>query len=140
MAMFEYAISNETKRLLHVDDAKNGRKCNCVCPGCDDQMIAKQGKIKEHHFAHATSEKKSCYMTMLHRFFQEYFSEQEILDIPEVKLSVLGREVDIPRRKVKILNAQLEATIGSHRADVLLLTNIYPLNLKMQDSEPGSCH
>ncbi|WP_391528021.1 hypothetical protein [Photorhabdus akhurstii] len=124
MAMFEYAESNETGRLLHIDDAARGKKCNCVCPGCGDQMIAKQGKVKEHHFAHAASEQNYCYMTMVHRFFQEYFSEQEFLDIPATKLSVLDNQVDIPRRKVKVLNARLEATIGNYRADILLLTSI----------------
>ncbi|MEG0278613.1 MAG: hypothetical protein RR510_05155 [Morganella sp. (in: enterobacteria)] len=124
MAMFEYATSNETGRLLHIGDVVRGKECNCICPGCGDQMVAKQGKIKEHHFAHATSEKKSCYMTMVHRFFQEYLYEQKFLDIAAIKLSVLDNVIEIPCRKVKILNAQLEATIGNYRADVLLLTNI----------------
>lgn len=124
MAMFEYAESNETGRLLHIDDAVRGKKCNCVCPACGDQMIAKKGKVKEYHFAHATSEQSYCYMTMVHRFFQEYFSEQEFLDIPATKLSVLDSQVEIPRRKVKVLSTRLEATIGDYRADVLLLTSI----------------
>ncbi len=124
MAMFEYATSNETGRLLHIDDAVRGKECNCICPGCGDQMVAKQGKVKEHHFAHATSEKKSCYMTMVHRFFQEYFYEKKFLDIAAIKLSVLDNAIEIPCRKIKIINAQLEAKIGNFRADVLLLTNI----------------
>ncbi|MCG6489980.1 hypothetical protein K6U37_13580 [Vibrio parahaemolyticus] len=125
MAIFEYAICGKTNKLIHIDDVLGGLKCNCVCPGCGDQMVARKGKIKEHHFAHyIVSEKDSCRMTMIHRFFQEYFTVLDFLEIPEIEMIVHDTNISIPRRNLRVLSAQKEIKIGSYRADVLLKTSI----------------
>lgn len=38
--------------MVHINDVANGLACGCVCPGCDDRMVAKQGAITNHHCAH----------------------------------------------------------------------------------------
>lgn len=38
--------------LVHINDVANGLACGCICPSCGDRMIAKQGAITIHHFAH----------------------------------------------------------------------------------------
>ncbi len=38
--------------LVHISQVENGLACNCLCPYCNKQLIAKKGNIKEHHFAH----------------------------------------------------------------------------------------
>lgn len=40
-------------RMVHVNDVQNGRKCGCICPVCKSPLIARQGKIRTWHFAHA---------------------------------------------------------------------------------------
>lgn len=37
---------------VHVDDVDNGLKCGCICRTCKCALIAKQGEIRIHHFAH----------------------------------------------------------------------------------------
>lgn len=41
--------------LYAIADVKSG-KTNLVCPFCDSPLIAKKGKIKQHHFAHVDSQ------------------------------------------------------------------------------------
>lgn len=38
--------------MIDIFDAKNGLKCECTCICCGDRLIARQGSIKEWHFAH----------------------------------------------------------------------------------------
>ena len=40
-------------RLVHVDDVPNGLDCNAMCLACDAALIARQGRVRQHHFAHA---------------------------------------------------------------------------------------
>ncbi len=41
--------------LLTIADVKSG-KTNLICPFCTSDLIAKKGKIKQHHFAHVSGE------------------------------------------------------------------------------------
>jgi len=40
-------------RPVHVKDVQNGRECGCLCPVCKSPLIARQGKRRIWHFAHA---------------------------------------------------------------------------------------
>lgn len=125
MAIFEYAVSNNTNELLHIDNAKKGLECNCICPDCGDLMIAKKGKVKAHHFAHSSkTERESCYMTILHKVMQQHFAYLEFLSLPAAELSILGKSINIPKRKVKVLASKIEFKIGQYYADVLLETKL----------------
>ena len=125
MSIFEYAVSNDTNELLHVDSVKKGLECNCICPDCGDPMIAKKGKVKAHHFAHSSkTERESCYMTMLHKVMQQHFTRLEFLSLPASELSIFSEIINVPKRKVKVLGAKLEFKIGQYYADVLLETKL----------------
>lgn len=63
-------------------------------------------------------------MTMIHRFFQEYFTVLDFLEIPEIEMIVHDTNISIPRKNLRVLSAQKEIKIGSYRADVLLKTSI----------------
>lgn len=39
-------------RWVHISEVETGLQCNCKCPECNEQLIAKKGNIKKHHFAH----------------------------------------------------------------------------------------
>lgn len=43
---------DEQGHLKHVDDARRGKACNCRCLACGEALIARQGDIKAHSFAH----------------------------------------------------------------------------------------
>ena len=54
-AQLTWAVA-ESGELAHVSEVQNGLKCACTCPVCDGALVARQGKVKEHHFAHASGE------------------------------------------------------------------------------------
>ena len=54
-----YALNVATGRLAHVDSVPNGLQASCVCPSCGTSVLAKQGNIKAHHFAHYV-QSQSC--------------------------------------------------------------------------------
>lgn len=38
--------------LISIEEATNGLECGCICPACGAILIAKQGNVNAHHFAH----------------------------------------------------------------------------------------
>lgn len=70
---FIYAVNKEGK-LQHIDKVANGLQCECFCPYCHHEpLVAKNnGKIKDHHFSHASG--NACdyaYESMLHLLAKE---------------------------------------------------------------------
>ncbi len=51
---------NENKELTSIREVKSG-KTSLVCPYCKQTLIAKKGKVKEHHFAHSG---KTCAISL----------------------------------------------------------------------------
>ena len=39
-------------RLAHISEIENGKACHCTCLACDEALVARQGRIREHSFAH----------------------------------------------------------------------------------------
>lgn len=39
------------EELIHISEVQSGRT-DLICPSCGQSLIAKKGKLKEHHFAH----------------------------------------------------------------------------------------
>lgn len=50
-----HSISGSEENLIYIDDAANGLSCHCFCINCGGKLVAKQGEIREHHFAHSDS-------------------------------------------------------------------------------------
>lgn len=75
--LLTYAISSEGK-IVHVDEVPNGNKCECFCPSCKGNLIAKnQGKTdRKHHFAHQSgTECDYAVESMLHLLAKEKIRE-----------------------------------------------------------------
>ena len=45
-----YGVDADNK-LVSIEEVDSG-KSNLICPYCGVTLIAKKGKVKEHHFAH----------------------------------------------------------------------------------------
>ena len=50
MAQLEYGVDQQ-QQLIHISQVNSGR-ANLQCPYCDVSLIARKGRVTEHHFAH----------------------------------------------------------------------------------------
>ncbi len=71
-----YARNPEGK-LVHIDTVPNGRNCNCVCEGCGKPLIARQGDVNQHHFAHKGGNIRDCYDKTLHSLAEQIIKENK---------------------------------------------------------------
>ena len=100
--LLAYAFNSE-KKLVHIDSVKNGLECGCVCPGCNEALVAKNdGKIREHHFAHKSG--NDCgtgYQTIRHIWAKELIVGNRLIPIVidgkknYVKTDRIGMEVSL---------------------------------------------
>ena len=73
-------------RLVHVDDVPSGLACNCTCPECRAQLIARKGKKNQHHFAHPHgSDCTGARMTALHMLAQQIIQGEKKIRTPWFK-------------------------------------------------------
>ena len=69
---------NEEGKSVFIDDVPNGKNCGCHCKECGGNLIARQGNIKAHHFAHASgNDSIKCSMTALHLLAEEIICEEK---------------------------------------------------------------
>ena len=63
-----------------------GRACGCICPGCGEPLIARQGTVLSWHFAHEskTSDGSRCVETAIHRYAKSVLAEStdKVLHLP----------------------------------------------------------
>lgn len=69
---------NSDGQSVFIDDVPNGKKCRCFCKECKGALIAKQGNIKAHHFAHANgNDSIKCSQTALHLLAKEIITNEK---------------------------------------------------------------
>ena len=47
-----WAFNPKENEWKHIDSVPNGIKCGCECLSCQTQLVARQGEVNEHSFAH----------------------------------------------------------------------------------------
>lgn len=127
-------------RSVHVSELpaeEGGARCNCVCPACEDPLIARRGDKLAHHFAHSSgAECASAGETGLHLRAKELVAQTRRVILPKlvamdsatVESSWYGVEADgraydkvvIVQGPVQITldTAELEQWAGGFRPDV----------------------
>ena len=122
-AQLTWAVA-ESGELAHVSEVQNGLKCACTCPVCDGALIARQGKIKEHHFAHASGEEcRHAAETALHLAAKDILAKRKEIVVPEVAVKAsygFPRIVVAPQRRYAIESAEVERKTGSIIPDVIV--------------------
>ena len=77
---------NQEGRLVHIEDVPSGLECNCVCPECGAKLIARKGKTRQKHFAHANgADCAGARMTALHMLAQQIIQEEKKIRKPWFK-------------------------------------------------------
>lgn len=72
--------------LIHVSKAGRGLSCECLCPTCNNPLVAKKGKIKEHHFAHHNTVECNP-ESALHKIAKHIIEESGEILIPDIEIS-----------------------------------------------------
>ena len=74
---------NVDGQLVHVNSVARGQACQCICPNCRADLIAKQGIEKTWHFAHTNgADCKNARMTALHILAQQIIKDRKSVRLP----------------------------------------------------------
>ena len=77
--------------ITHIAEAENGLQCGCTCPVCGGALIARQGKVREYHFAHAKEDSgeecRHAPETALHLAAKAILEVRKEIMLPAVKIS-----------------------------------------------------
>lgn len=122
-AQLTWAVATNGE-LAHISEVENGLKCRCACPVCDGALVAKQGKIKEHHFAHASGEEcRHAAETALHLAAKDILAKRKEIVLPEVEVQFphgTRRTVLAPQRRYPVESAEVEQKTGTIIPDVIV--------------------
>lgn len=120
-----YAIKNG--KLVYIDDVENGLACGCICPACNEPLIAHHGKKQIHHFSHKPG--SNCihgYETSLHLLAKEILLESKFFLIPPVVLEYKNYKEEITKtnKTIKVINVEVEKSFmnGAIRPDIVITT------------------
>lgn len=95
--MLTYGLKRgTTDELLFIDDSQvpNGLDCDCVCPHCQHDLIARNGgKKKTHHFAHTSgADCGGARMTALHMLAQKVLERDKVVMLPAYNTEYVTHE------------------------------------------------
>ena len=111
-----YALDASDK-MVYIRDVERGRACNCRCPKCKEQLVAKLGHEggRQPHFAHHKgSDCHGSYMTALHLLAQQIIEEEKVLMLPDYH----GLYIKNVTKGIKLESVSLEETISSRNGEI----------------------
>ncbi len=124
-----FGLQNE--QLVDISSVDGGLACNCICPCCRKQLIAKKGRIKEHHFAHYNSEEcKGAIETALHIYAKDILENQKRIILPPVYLPNSNKLL-FPSIEVYFDKVLLEKRIDNIIPDLVVFIKGKPLIIEV---------
>jgi hypothetical protein len=118
-------------KIVDISEVPSGASCNCICPECGTPLIAKKGKVVQHHFSHS-SDKNDCkgaLETSIHMMAKEILAKSNGFLAPSLGVrldayALNGKQFiadslvcDLARIQIDAPN--LERTWGEFRPDIL---------------------
>lgn len=95
---------NEQGELVYVDDVQRGKKCGCRCPNCHEELKAKQGNVRAHHFCHISEKRganlKICYAVTLYKLAEQIIKKEKRIYAPSYYGIFKGKELEFIEVKV----------------------------------------
>lgn len=135
-----FAVNNVGK-IVSIREVANGKACDCACPECGEVVIARQGEIRQWHFAHASgADCSGSAEGALHRAAKQLIVEEGRVLLPSlvVRQSVRlddGRRGEgsaaLPEETAVLTGARLEVQFGAIRADVAAQHRDAPLLIEI---------
>lgn len=117
----DFALSQETGRIVDVMMVARGLACRCVCPECGASLMARKGSKYRHHFAHskAGAVVEGCATgqeSALHKAARQLIADWSAIDLPELRVAESGYEEALPKRRVQIVRSELPDDAGERGA------------------------
>lgn len=116
--------------LIHVDAAQRGKACNCRCLACDEALIARQGDIKAHSFAHASgTECQFAVDAVLNRLAQELIAAAGVFVSPPLSVraactgpfGLISQEEAIAPSRLRVESVCVDRRVHKQRPSVVLV-------------------
>lgn len=111
--------------IVSIDEVQSGKDCGCVCPACGDELIARKGEKRMHHFAHRSNE--DCeygYESSLHLAAKDILSRSKKMVIPPVYVefpqSGKPKELISMEREISIDDVELEKRFDDIILDIVV--------------------
>lgn len=132
-------------KATHISNVSSDEACCYRCPGCNARLIAKKGKLKQHHFAHAAG--ADCGVgveTALHLAAKEIIETKKYIYLPPVEVKVPRRgnpsvlDVLAPEQKYSLDKVVLERRIDSIIPDVIAYVRNRALAIEIKVSHAVS--
>jgi len=113
--------------IVYISEVPRGLACQCRCVACGEPLIARQGAVREHHFAHASG-REPCdvsHESLLHRYAKQVIQEAGALLVPvddtvQKHLGFTGATP--PSAKLELLRVEVECSVQELRPDLLAYT------------------
>lgn len=125
-----------TGALMHISDVESGIRCACVCMGCSKPLVAKKGKLIEHHFAHKASvDSERCNRpgeTALHLLAKEAIFRNQKLLVPSLSITEEGCTCTaFEEQVVEFDRVELEVVAGDMVPDVVGFRDGHSINIEV---------
>lgn len=118
-------------QLVDIATVDSGLACNCVCPSCGQQLVAKKGDVKEHHFAHHDSEECSgAVETALHIYAKNILQRNKRIVLPRVYWDNSDKLI-YPATEITFDNVALEKRISNIIPDIVVTVKGKPLLIEV---------
>lgn len=128
--LIPFGLRLRDQQLVDVSEVNRGINCGCICPSCSTPLLARQGEIKEWHFAHVSkgvseSTKKECeysFWVSVTLMAKQVISTVDSIRLPSLTMYFVdGKEVLITKQKVaEVDEVNLEKNVSQVYADAVL--------------------
>lgn len=124
----------EDGSLRQIRDVTNGLACKCFCIACRMPVLARQGSVRQWHFAHSSQHGVSCEWaaeTALHFAMKQLIEEERQIFVPDMHVQVerttswgqtVKRTHSIPGKMVQLESVALEHSVHPIRPDVVAMS------------------
>lgn len=116
-----FSWAEKDGRMVHVRDVQKGLGCGCICPYCHEPLMARQGEVREHHFAHHGDNRganlKICYMVILYKLAEQIIMTEKRICTP----SYYGI---FPKKELKFVDVKIDGCFEREdkQPDVIAIT------------------
>jgi hypothetical protein len=109
--------------VVGVSQVESGRACGCICPSCGEALVAKKGRLVQHHFAHLSgTECPAAQETALHLAAKQAIARRRELLLPAAYVHFRTRHPPIeiaPSERTSFSRVSLEVSEAEMVFDAL---------------------